>query len=342
MDRFVRAQDSVRNLSGGASSCRAMSRSRTPLAITLVLFSVGALGFAWWQHAALIRTRAELALAQRRIGELQRSQPTLPVPEMTTVANAAGAPLDAAPDQPPERELGDRRGGPGPGGRFGRALMDLSSDPEIAPLLLNQRKRAAATRYATLLARLGLSPVQTEQLKTLLAEKQLSHSDARMMARSQGLGREDIREMTRLADAESDAALKAMLGDAGFAQLQEYDRTYAERLTVGSLANQLTYAGAPLPTAQQEQLIQILAANTVTASGGGRGASVEESRAYLEAKAVSDAATLRQASAILTPTQLAALQQSQQDANEQLKLNALTVQRLRQLRSEVKSNAPGG
>ena len=166
--------------------------------------------------------------------------------------------------------------------------------------------------------------------------------------------------MATLADTESDAALKAMLGANGFGQLQDFDRTYAQRTSVDSLAERLSYAGAPLPTAQQEQLIQILATNATAvpaARGGDQGAgpfgaagssgrpgggmpffgpetSEAETQAYVTAKAESDAAALQQASAILTPAQLAVLQQMQQEENEQTALNVLTRQRLRQARGE--------
>ena len=337
-----------------------MARSRTPLTVVLVLAVVGALALAWRQHSALVQTRIELGRAREQVAALQHND-AAPAPAPAVASTTGPAVAASAPERPAGPEDGTPMGRPG---RFARAMADLSSDPEIAPLLLNQRKRAVATRYAALLARLGLPPAQTEQLKTLLAEKQLSRSDAQMMARTQGLGREEAQRMALQADAESDAAIKALLGEAGFNQLQDFDRTYAQRATVGSLAERLSYAGAPLPTAQQEQLIQILAANATPAHGGrggegpfggggpgghpggsgpflGRDISEADTEAYLAAKAASDATALQQASSILTPAQVAMLQQMQQEENEQLKLSALTTRRLRQVRG-VNSGAGSG
>mgnify|MGYP007068284940 CR=1 FL=1 len=332
--------------------------------MVLLLAMAGALALAWRQHAALAQAQTELVRAREQIAALrQNAAAPAPAPAVAPITGAVAA--ASAPERPTGPEDGAPLGRPG---RFARAIADLSSDPEIAPLLLNQRKRAVASRYAALLARLGLPPAQTEQLKTLLAEKQLSRSDAQMMARTQGLGREEAQRMAQQADAESDAAIKALLGEAGFNQLQDFDRTYAQRTTVGSLAERLSYAGASLQTAQQEQLIQILAANATPAPGGrggeagpgpfggggpggrpvgpgpflGRDISEADTEAYLVAKAAGDATALQQASAILTPAQGAMLQQMQQEENEQVKLSTLTTRRLRQVRGENRGAGPGG
>jgi hypothetical protein len=203
-----------------------------------------------------------------------------------------------------------------------------------------------------------LPPAQAEALKTLLAEKQLSRNEAQSMARGQGLGREEAQTIAQQTEAESDAAIKTLLGDTAFTQLQEFDRTYAQRTMVGTLAERLGYAGAPLPAKQQDQLIQILAANAVAAPGsrggeplgaalgvGGPGGrqggpmpffgpdvSDADTQAYASRKAASDAVALEQASGLLTPAQLAILQQMQQEDCEQMKLNTLTARRLRQVR----------
>ena len=65
----------------------------------------------------------------------------------------------------------------------------------------------------------------------------------------------------------------------------------------------------------------------------GRDVSDADLQAYSEAKAAGDAAVLQQASAILTPAQLAALQQTQQEENDQMRLAALTARKLRQARA---------
>ncbi|MBK8477071.1 MAG: hypothetical protein IPL39_12465 [Opitutaceae bacterium] len=316
--------------------------------IALVLVAAGALGWGWWQHNLRLRAQADVVQLQGRLAELAR-QPVAP----PTVAPVVSVATEAAGRRPPTSgpEEHERRGRPG---RFARVMAELSSDPEIGPLMLNQRKRVVATRYAALLAQLGLSPAQTEELKTLLAEKQLSRTEARSMARSQGLGRDEAQEMARLADAESDAALKAMLGANSFGQLQDFDRTFAQRTTVRSLAERLSYVGAPIPTAQQEQLIQILATNAAAERGSDPGSgpfdpagrpagampfpggelAEADTPDHVAAKAATDAAALQQASSLLTPAQLAVLQQMQQEENEQMRLNVLTRQRLRQARHE--------
>ena len=233
-------------------------------------------------------------------------------------------------------------------------MLDSANDPEIAPLLLKQRQRQIASRYAALFAQLGLPAEQMAKLQELLAEKQLTRFDAMALARRQGLGRGDAQDLAREADSEADAAIRALLGDAAFAQLQDFDRTYPQRATVNSLATQLGYAGAPLTAGQQEQLIGVLAAHaaedtsstTAGPPGGfggpgfGRGfgsdSSAEEIRTFLASKIASDAEAIRTAATFLTPVQVEAVRRALEDETDQVRLAALRVERIRQ------AHPPGG
>lgn len=326
-----------------------MMRSRTPLVIALFLFAAGTLGFAWWQYSLRVRAQAELASTQGLVAELRR-QPVPPPPAAVAAAEQVERATGAVVEKVMAREDGAGRGRRD---RFAGGMADLSSDPEIGPLMLKQRQRAVATRYAALLARLGLAPDQAAKLEALLAEKQISHGEAQGLARRQGLGRDEAQGLARQSDDESDAAIKALLGDGAFAQLQEFDRTTAQRATVTTLATQLNYAGAPLPAAQQERLIQILAANPSSTDGSGepgfgpagmpwavfgRGASSADIQASLADKATRDVVVLQQAGAILTPVQLDALRQAQQDETDRLRLAALQMERIRAARGRQ----PGG
>jgi hypothetical protein len=310
-----------------------MERMKTSLALVCVLIAAVAGGLVWTERMAARKAQAALAEAETRIAELERRlQASKAVDDRPAVADGSDRPrLDGG--TAPERERSGRRGEP----------PDFSNDPEIAPLMLKQRQRQIAGRYAALFARLGLSAEQREKLQALLADKQMSHFDAMGLARRQGLGREEAMELAKQADGEADGAIRALLGDTAFAQLQEYDRTYTQRSTVNSLATQLGYAGAPLSSAQQEQLISVLAEHSVVdvPSGGfgapwggmprnvfGPNADPAEIRAFFESKAASDAEALQQAAAFLSPMQIEAVRQAQEAENEQLKLASLRVDRM--------------
>lgn len=321
---------------------------KTYLPLACVLIAVAAGSLAWREFVLARRAEAALAEAETRIVTLEKQLQTPKAAGARESFDAENSQVSATGRKASEREQSPRmarRGEP----------PDFASDPEIAPLMLKQRQRQIGSRYAALFARLGLSPEMCEKLQALLADKQISHFDAVGLARRQGLGREEAMELARQADAESDGSIRSLIGDAAYSQLQEYDRTYAQRSTVNSLATQLGYAGAPLSSTQQEQLISVLAEHSVLdAPAGGFGvpwggmprdifgsnAGPTEIRAFFESKAASDAEALRQASAFLNPAQLDAVRQAQQDETTQLQVAALRFDRMRRAQSANGGEAP--
>ena len=68
---------------------------------------------------------------------------------------------------------------------------------------------------------------------------------------------------------ECETAQRELLGEAGFRQLQDYERTADMRDLVRSMAGAATVAGTPFTPQQAEQLIQALAnANSAYRNGG--------------------------------------------------------------------------
>lgn len=310
-----------------------MKRIQPLVTIVALVAAFGALGFAWYEWSLARRTAAELAAAERRYAALQARQA-----ELAANNGSRGAARDG---QPADRAVAQDRG---PGGRRGMP-PDFSSDPEIAPLMLKQRQRQVASRYAALFARLGLSAEQRTKLEQLLVDKQLSRFEAMGLARRQGLGPEEAMSLARESDSEADSAIKALLGDTAYSQLQTYDQTYAQRASVASLSSQLGYSGEALSSDQQEQLITVLSEHAVVDSsatnpgppGTGWGPNsvfgVNDSAAdvaeFFATKASSDAEVIAQVSGFLNASQVEAVKQMQEAETEQLRLTALRVDRFR-------------
>ncbi len=328
-----------------------MNRPRLLLYAAATLLLLGVAGVGWREHAANFRYRSELATAQVRIAELERQ-----LAAAATSSNVQRSPQVVADGAGPVARRSEPDRDLRPGRRRG-FLLDSANDPEIAPLLVKQRQRQVASRYAALFARLGLPAEQAARLQALLAEKQITHFDAMALARRQGLGRDEAQALTREADAEADAAIRALLGDGAFSQLQEFDRTYPQRAVVNSLATQLGYAGAPLSVAQQEQLIGVLAARAVEISAppgtgsfggfdgpGGLAAgrmfggdlSTDEVQGLISAKIASDAEAVRTTAAFLAPAQVDAVRRALEEETDQMRLAALRMERMR------RAQPPGG
>lgn len=316
---------------------------RNPSPLLAAAGAAAALVFAvlFWRERTAARSQAgALAEAQARIAVLEGELDLGKVKDTGGPAPARDA--VAAPLPPPAGREGERGRPPGRGRRM-EAWAELLNDPAIAPLLQKQRSRQVATRYAALFAKLGLSEEQAAKLQALLADKQLSRTEAQALARQQGLDRGEARDVARQADAESDAAIRALVGDAAFAQLQDFDRTMPQRSAVNGLATQLLASDAPLSAAQQERLVATLAAHAagdptsalpMMAEGLGhpggnfvagfqfRGQSSEQVQALIDRKAAGDAAVLGEAAQFLSAAQVAALRRQQEEQAEQLLLAA--------------------
>lgn len=244
---------------------------------------------AWRQYAELVELRAlamnrdERADLQKRIWDLEKANREL------NDRLAAGSPA-ATDEEADELEAMLAESG-GPAGNEARdrrrtdprrsgmqqfaALRELMSKPEVQALLNVQRKAAIEAQYAALFRNLNLSPEQAEKLKTLLADRSSARQDVFEAARSQGIDPRENPEAYRklLADtrAEIDRSIKSVVGDAGFAQLQNYEQTLPQRGVVNELQQRLSFSQNPLTPAQADQLVQVLASNSPQRTDAGAG-----------------------------------------------------------------------
>lgn len=257
--------------------------------------------------------------------------------ERAAAANSSPTPTGAGTPPPWAGRAGEGWGGGapgsmpgGPGG--GQWLLSMLEDPDIAPLFLAQRKAQLDQRYAALFRQLNLPPEQIDQLKTLLAEKQLARTEAFALARAEGIGRggrDEVRAMIQQSDQEIDARIREFLGESGFRALQTYDQTFNIRTRVDQFAQRLSYTPTPLAPQQTENLIRV-AASLEAPRVPNRSATAAEAAAYFEAKAAYDAQLLQQARHFLSPQQVRALAAYQEEQNDQVRLNLLMRDRGRQ------------
>ena len=269
---------------------------------------------------------------------LQPCHPALALfrPAQDGASDPAAAPANPSPE---ELALEALARGAGPeGGRAGRffALLD---DPEVQRLAAVQQRASLDERFAALFRSLRLTPEQLERFKDLLVEKRAAVADVMAAARAEGMtgreSRDELRALVQNAQGEVDASIRSLLGEAGFLQYESYERTLPQRGTVERLNERLSYSGNPLSAGQAEQLVQVLAANpgerapgdranlAVAApgarfglTGGGGGAPITDQ-------------AIAQASTVLQPKQLEALQQLQQEQQAQAQLGQILREQMR-------------
>lgn len=337
-----------------------ITMNRLPLVILGVLV-LGSAGFGVYQLNKIEKLTqdaaawdAERAALQKKIGELQRQNGEL---ERRRNAPGPGA-VASSNDGSGSRDEARANGGPGgadptfrariDGGRFGAIL----NNPEMQKLMAVQQKGALDSRYSSLFKQLNLSPADLEKFKNLLVEKQSAVMDVMAAARSEGLtgreNRDQIRDLVQNAQNEVDNTIRSTLGDAAYAQYQNYEATQPQRAVVSQLEQRLSYSSTPLSDTQSQQLVQILAETSPTRDSNASGRPIVSLGAASGPGAVFfggptiTADAVNRAQSVLTAQQLSALQslQQEQQASAQLRQQMRANYQTSQTSSATPVNQP--
>lgn len=290
--------------------------------LSLLVLGLGVFGYSEYTARMVAEERLRAFQQQAATADAPVSLPApesatgpLPLPtdnadEPMAVTFAEARPMPAAPLPGPPRNYA--------------AMMDT---PEMQQLVGLRARGALDARYADLFAKLRLSPAQLQRLQQLLVDKQNTSRDVMAAMRSQGLSvRRDNADQTRAliqdANAEIDAQIRAELGEAVFAQYQEYEHTQPQRSLVNRVQQRLSYSGEPLSEQQAERLISLFAETAPEPASRGSG---PPGMPFSRPAGITDEALAR-ASTVLSPSQLAALQQLHQEQEAQNQLMRRTRQ----------------
>lgn len=252
-------------------------------------------------RAQLLRAEARLAAAETEMRRLQ-SVPANPPPrtESAPAARPAVMKLDgnaaaamAAFARVPWREV------------------VLAKNPELQARYLAVRRAELAADYGPFWASARWSPAQIEGFIAAMIVATERTLDLKSAAHAQGLEESDpaLTALREQSESQVRAAQRELLGEAGYAQLVEYERTRPMRGFVSALAGSLAVAEAPLSGPQAEQLTQILAEANEAYRSGGRAASPGPDidgpmRARQPARVAFDSQqVLMQAKPVLSPAQ---------------------------------------
>jgi hypothetical protein len=308
-----------------------VASGKTYAIIFLSLTTVAGAVVAWKQHQELVTLRAaslmpnERADWQKRLWAAEKSRAEL---ETKVTKEAKDPHLGASVEEPvtAEEPRFNRRNGAG-------NFMALMNQPEIQRLMAVQQKAALDARYSALFKNLALTPDQLEKFKDLLVEKRTSMMDVVGAAREQGINRrsdpEAFAKLVASAQSEIDSNIRATLGEAGFSQYENYEKTLPQRNVVDQLEQRLSYSSTPLTSQQSEQMVAILQATSPGRNSGtpspltalGTGLSATFGGNAGGGTRITDA-TITQAQGLLAGPQLDALRQLQQEQHAQAQLNA--------------------
>jgi hypothetical protein len=244
--------------------------SSGPLIILLALTTLGGAAWSWHEYQEIVDLRAAaltatnsdaqaLADYQKRLKILSDQIAALKRRGRTEDTGGASA---VALDQPSPR-------------RNGGGFLEMMNNPQFQKLMAIQQKAMLDNTYAPLFKVLGLTPQQLDQFKNLMVQKQQAVMDARQAAIEQGINpRTDpdaFQQAVAQASAAVDSQIQAALGDAAYAQYEQYQQTLPQRNTTNQLQQSLSYTSSPLTDDQSTQLIQILAQSAPAEGDGGGG-----------------------------------------------------------------------
>jgi hypothetical protein len=147
----------------------------------------------------------------------------------------------------------------------------IKEDPKVQNLALASTRVSLAAKYALLFRSLDLSSAQSEKFLDITLKRLEQNEDLVAVVRAKGISVDDpvVDKLGLQMRQECETAQRELLGEAGFRQLQDFERTSDMRDLVRSMAGAATVAGTPFTPQQAEQLIQVLAnANDKYRSGG--------------------------------------------------------------------------
>jgi len=116
-------------------------------------------------------------------------------------------------------------------------------------------------QYSGLFTKLNLNPDQTAALKELLKKRQMIDSEAGISMLGDDLDETKRKALMDQTKADRDAVndqIKQTLGDSGYAQLDAWDKSTSDRMTLTMFKGQLGDTAPNLSADQEGQLLQAM------------------------------------------------------------------------------------
>ena len=238
-----------------------MAKNIRATAVWVVLVAAICLGYAGF-HAASTAEASRVAVAKKRAAM------TVEMRELAAIFAAGRRPSLESGAAPVESPWRVKTGKPGDSGSRQRSAV-MASDSKLAALSLAVFRATLGQKYRQFYRALGLSPQQIGAFENLLTARQEETIDVNAVASADGPdARPEIDEVRRQEDDDFRAAQIALLGEAGYHQLQEFNRA----LPVWNLVNVIETPPFPqdsLSPAQTQQLATILTGASGNFENGG-------------------------------------------------------------------------
>jgi hypothetical protein len=194
---------------------------------------------------------ASLATVEKQLVELRHSRSPAPAPPAAAPAGTAEK-LAAIPP-PADTEA------------------VIEKDPKLQVYELAAKRVLLETTYGALLSRLKFTPAERERFLDLMVGRHEVTIDTARAASALGVQASPaVQQLQQQQTEETAQAQRALLGEARFRELQEYERSRVVRTqVVDRLSRALTATELPLTAAQADQLTQVIATASSRYQSGG-------------------------------------------------------------------------
>jgi hypothetical protein len=230
-----------------------------------------ALGVGLYYHAELVKSQRA---AQRLELEYTQSDARLKAlsDQRVKVDAAVAAAKEAASRETAKADAaGGSRATIGAGNTF---LSEATENPELRQALGKYFNAEFHLHYLQLAKMMGLSDDQMNQLADAYFKRwsdQTDLSQARQLSgdNSDSGANAAYQTLAQKVSAAYDDAVRGVVGDAGFQQIHDFDRTYSARTIAYQVAADAAASSAPLTPEQTDQLLQLVADGSPEYRSGG-------------------------------------------------------------------------
>jgi hypothetical protein len=341
--------------------------------VIFALIAAGAVGFAIYQ-------RAELAQNAGRVAELSNALQAARASEAKALAAEKAARDELASQSAniarltAERDVARAKAKEAGGTTTAAAAASPSGDAEDASnpmkgfskmfqseegkkMMKSQMGMVTKMQYADLARLLKLSPQEAEQVMTLLSERTQAMAEESFKAMGSGsfdaAGQKEMAAKSEAIKKDYDQKIKAVMGEGKYGELQTYEKSLGDRMMLAQFDQQFASSGAPLQSAQKDQLLSIMADERAkspprdfdtTGLNPGKGADLFNNEAAMERFFQQELdyqqRVLRRAPGALGPDQVNALQQAFQQYSEMQKFGMSMAKQMFKPQSGNTGGAP--
>ena len=241
---------------------------------SVVMFAGGAgLAVIAWQQAGRARaTRMEsgkIAAQEAAVrSDLKRTEQRLAAAERQRAARRAE--IDALPGR--TVAIPQPKAPPAaPARRSMNILEIIRNEPDAEAFYLESRRSQLAAKYGPLLRSLGLRAEAAAKFQDIYIKREEAQMDLADVLRTKGTQESGaaVAKLMAAAEAEYEAAQRELMGEAGYRQLQDYERTSSMRGMVSAIAGVAAVEHVPFSAAQADALVRTIAETSLGYRNGG-------------------------------------------------------------------------